>query len=94
LQQAGKGIVSYRFPFGLASGGFRAGEYLLSSNEKVNVIQFITFGPACCRQVGSSSFVTSSSIELGFFSALGYVKIIMARRIGSQLRKSYLSWQK
>jgi hypothetical protein len=38
LQQAGKGIVSYRFPFGLASGGFRAGEYLLSSREKVNVI--------------------------------------------------------
>jgi hypothetical protein len=39
--------------------------------------------------VGSSSLVTSSSIELGFFSALGYVIIIMAKRIGSQLRNSY-----
>jgi hypothetical protein len=38
LQQAGKGIVSWRLPFGLAPGGFRAGEYLLSSNEKVDVI--------------------------------------------------------
>jgi hypothetical protein len=39
--------------------------------------------------VGSSSLVTSSSIELGFFSALAYVTIIMARRIGNQLRNSY-----
>jgi hypothetical protein len=50
---AGKGIVSYRFPFGLASSGFCASEYLLSSNEK-----------------------------------LGYVIIMMARRLDSQLRNS------
>jgi hypothetical protein len=73
----------------LAPGGFCTGEYLLSSNEKVDVIQLITFGPACCRQVGSSSFITSLSIELGFFLTLGYVIILMARRLGSQLRNSY-----
>jgi hypothetical protein len=32
--------------------------------------------------------VTSSSIELGFFPALGYVIIIMARMLGNQLRNS------
>jgi hypothetical protein len=37
-QQASKGVVSWRLPFGLAPGGFCAGEYLLSSNEKVDVI--------------------------------------------------------
>jgi membrane protein implicated in regulation of membrane protease activity len=43
-----------------------------------------------CIWVGSSSFVTSSSsIELAVFSALSYVIIIIARRIGSQLRNSY-----
>jgi hypothetical protein len=43
LQQTGKGIMSWRLPFGLALGSFCAGEYLLSSNEKVDVIQFIAF---------------------------------------------------
>jgi hypothetical protein len=38
LQQTDKGIMSWRLPFGLALGNFCAGEYLLSSNEKVDVI--------------------------------------------------------
>jgi hypothetical protein len=44
LQQTSKGVVSWRLPFGLAPGSFCTGEYLLSSNEKVDVIQLITFG--------------------------------------------------
>ncbi|GFP40274.1 hypothetical protein HKBW3S47_01970, partial [Candidatus Hakubella thermalkaliphila] len=43
LQQTGKGVVSWRLPFGLAPGGFCAGEYLLTSYEKVDVIQVIAF---------------------------------------------------
>jgi hypothetical protein len=38
LQQTSKGVVNWRLLFGLAPGDFCTGEYLLSSNEKVDVV--------------------------------------------------------
>jgi len=49
-QQMGKGIMSWRFTFGLTPSGFHTGERPLSSNKGLNAIQGITFGVLvkCC----------------------------------------------